>query len=83
MLDANQLKVRVMKLTNEQRKALREVVNAKLRLWDAASAAENLFPGAVINTCGDALENICVGLDTIEDVVAKVTDKDLLGLLDD
>ncbi len=52
-----------------QRAALKEVVKAKLKLWDASTAAEKLLgePNE-IDTGGVGLEALCIGLDTVEEV---------------
>lgn len=71
-------------LTDGQRKALKNVVAAKLRLWDLSTAAEEDLE-CDIDTDGNALSSLCAGLDSEADI-EDVTDAELLtafGLEDD
>lgn len=65
-----------MKLTEEQAHALKCVVAAKLRLWQASQDAEELL-GSDIDTSGESLDALCVGMVTIEDAF-MVTHDDLV-----
>lgn len=69
-----------MKLTEEQREALREVVRAKLRLWDVSVEAEKLI-GVDIDTGSEELETACLTADSVEEV-EDLPDEMLLSLLD-
>ena len=68
-------------LTPKQREALKKVVRCKLRLWDAARAAELLI-GREVDTA-DTLGDLCAAFDTVEQVDERITDGDLLELLSD
>ena len=63
-------------LTPEQRRALQEVVAAKMRLWNLGDAAEALL-GSDVATAGDELESLCCGLLTPEDAF-DVSDDELI-----
>lgn len=55
-----------MGLTNEQQKALQDVVAAKIKLWDAAQKAESLL-GFDIDMNIPELESLCSSMNTPEE----------------
>jgi hypothetical protein len=69
-----------MDLTNEQRRALRKVMKAKLALWDASLEAEELL-GRDVDAAGESLDDYCAHLQTADDV-DNVQDEDLLSAFD-
>lgn len=63
-----------MELNDAEVAALQAVVAAKLRMWDAASAAEKLI-GCEIDTNSDEFECLCAGLDRPEDAEIVTADE--------
>lgn len=68
-------------LNDEQRAALRKVVLLQVQLWNAGSAAEELLD-VDVQTSGDSLDHLCVGLKDEADV-ENLSDEELMFLLAD